>query len=93
MLISKTQLLHFERLDETVRLRPGLKKILVTKNSRMSRLEIMDRLIEKLHFLRMHNILTDKNFKLPPSWKKILRTNAEFVDELDLLEIIAQNSL
>ena len=93
MLISKIQSLHFQRLDGPVKLCPGLKKVLATKNSSMTRLEIMDRLMEKLHFLRMHNILAAKNFRIPAKWKSDLRTQMEYVDELDLLEIISKNTI
>ncbi len=91
MLITKTQMLHFQRLDKTITLGAGLKKVLGTRHVRMTRIEIMDRLMEKLHFLKMHNILSDKNFKIPPKWKKTLHTNDDYVDELDLLDIIARN--
>jgi hypothetical protein len=92
MLIQNPKALHFQRIDKPIKLSPGLKKILSTKSQQMSRFELMDRLIEKLHFYKMHNVLTSKNFKLPPQWQKILHTSLEFVDELDLLEIVSQNN-
>ena len=92
MLVSSEKKLHFQRIDKRLQLSPGLKKVLSTQTSTMTRLEIMDRLIEKLHFLKMHNVLTPKNFALPKRWKTLLKTERDYVDELDLLEIIASNT-
>ncbi len=91
-IVTDVKKLHFQRIDSPIKLNIGLRKVLGTKAVKMSRLETMDRLIEKLHFLRLHNILTDKNYRIPPSWQKALNFQADFADEADLLEIIANNS-
>lgn len=91
-ILSNVKLLHFERIDMSVTLSPGLKKVLGTKVKKLSRIEIMNRLIERLHFLKLHNILTHKNYRIPPQWQLLLKTDNDFADESDLLTIIAKNT-
>ncbi len=91
-IVTDAKKLHFQRIDTAIKLSNGLRKVLGTKAVKMSRLEAMNRLIEKLHFLRLHNILSDKNYRIPPSWQRSLGFRADFADESDLLDLISNNS-
>lgn len=94
MKVKKTlKFIHFQKIDHPLKLSPGLKKILGTKLGHMSRMEIMIRLTEKLHFFKLHNVLSEKNYRVPKSWKLTLKTQLSYVDELDLLSIISQNTV
>lgn len=92
-IISDVKKLHFQKIDLSLRLNKGLNKVLGIKANKMSRFEAMDRLIEKLHFLRLHNVLSQKNYRIPLSWQKLLDYHADFADESDLLDLICSNTI
>lgn len=84
--------LKFQKLEKNLKMSPGLKKVLGTKNNNMNRMEIFSRLIERIYFLKLHHFITSKNFHLPLSWKRSLKWDRDFVDELDLFKIITNNT-
>ena len=93
-LISKDEMidsLHLSNLDKPMALSPGLKKVLAIKSGRLSRLVVMQKFLGRLHFLRLHNVLGPKNYRIPPKWQMDLNYQEDLASAVDLLEIISKN--